>query len=145
MRLFELVGYAVEPQCFGRLGLAEAELDQILIDALAVHAAHRLDHALYVAELDERVRAAGERRRGRQRARGRRRRRRCRRPRPCARRRRLFHVLFDLDFDDVAVFFVQFLSQIRMFDVAVKVADVEGARRLRTVLVQLLLLVQRLD
>ena len=55
MRLLEARTHPVQPEYLARLALAEAHLDRVLADLLAVHATHRLDHAPYVAELNERI------------------------------------------------------------------------------------------
>lgn len=110
VRLFDALGDRVEPQTFGWLALAEAKLDHVVADAFAGHASHCFYHALYVAELDEGVRAR-------------------------AIRRLLLVVLLYFDLNDVTIFLVQLLAQVTVVDMTIQIADVESARRSRTVLV----------
>ena len=53
--VLELFAHAVQPEHAGGLALAEAQLDRVVADALAAHAAHGLDDTADVAELDESV------------------------------------------------------------------------------------------
>ncbi len=51
----QLLAHAVQPEDARGLALAEAQLDRVVADALAAHAAHGLDDTADVAELDEGV------------------------------------------------------------------------------------------